>query len=107
LGLPRFWLLVPADPDLIDFPSTFEVELEDLDAHDDREPEDDAEPDSDAEPEADGGKGAGPVYTPERHARYRARRDAASANQPFRPLIVVHGQQETPHEAHDYQAQWP
>ena len=93
--LPRFWLLVPAPGDLIDFLSTFEVERgEDIGVDDCREPECDDEEDKesddneDREPENEGGCSAGPVVTEERQARYRASRDAAAEVQPFRLIPV-------------------
>ena len=93
--LPRFWLLVPAPGDLIDFLSTFEVERgEDVGVDTDREPECDDEEDKegddneDREPENEGGGSAGPVVTEERRARYQAARDAAVDDQPFRLLPV-------------------
>ena len=91
----RFWLLVPAPHDLIDFLSTFEDERgEDVGEDTDREPECDDEEDKegddneDREPENEGGRSAGPVVTEERRARYRAARDAAADEQPFRLLPV-------------------
>lgn len=89
--LPRFWLLVPAPGDLIDFLSTFEVDRgEDIGEDSDREPDDwDNESNGDREPEeADGGGCTGPVVSEERRARYRAARDAAADDQPFRLLPV-------------------
>ena len=87
--LPRFWLLVPAPGELIDFLSTFEVERgEDIGVDDCREADSDDEPDSDEEPEVDDGEGSGPVVTEERRARYRASRDGAADDQPFRLLPV-------------------
>ena len=55
--LPRHWLLVPAQPDLVEFLATFECEREDMDGGDsDREPEEtDAEHDG-SEPD-DGDQG--------------------------------------------------
>lgn len=92
---PRFWLLVPAPADLIDFLSTFEVEHgEDLGVDDCREDDGDDEEDKegddneDREPENEGSNSAGPVVTEERRARYRAARDAAADQQPFRLLPV-------------------
>lgn len=105
--LPRFWLLVPAPRDLIDFLATFEIERgEDMGVDTDSEPADDDEPDDDLEPDNDAEQGvlmvsAGCDFRPRAPARRPDRQvqtappAAGLAEAPFRPL-TVHRAQDRP-----------
>ena len=78
-GGPRYWLLVPAPAELIEFLATFEADRAALEPDHDREPDCDDEEDKegddneDREPDDDGGEGVGPAITEAGRERYRNR----------------------------------